>query len=150
MTNSSTTKTLSLRYALNRIRQLLWTQGLNLFRILTIAAKAAKLKEMRESTSNFEAASSAEVDRLAVLKKERIESRVEHVEKRRSDLNLIEDCQRADVNNIRKKLGMFQESNKIKTSIQESKIVLENGIDKFVMPNIDEIDFGYDIEEDDA
>ncbi|KAK1738893.1 hypothetical protein QTG54_010209 [Skeletonema marinoi] len=115
----------------------------------TLAAKTAKVNEMRESTSKFEAASSAEVDRLAVLKKERIESRVEHVEKRRSDLNLIEDCQRADVNNIRKKLGMFQKFNKIKSSIEESEIVLENGVDRFVMPNIDEIDVGYDIDDDD-
>ena len=115
----------------------------------TLAAKTAKVNEMRESTSKFEAASSAEVDRLAVLKKERIESRVEHVEKRRSDLNLIEDCQRADVNNIRKKLGMFQKFNKIKSSIEESEIVLENGVDRCVMPNIDEIDVGYDIDDDD-
>lgn len=115
----------------------------------TLAAKTAKVNQMKESTSKFEAASSAEVDRLAVLKKERIESRVEHVEKRRSDLNLIEDCQRADVNNIRKKLGMFQKFNKIKTSIEESEIVLENGTDSFVMPNIDEIEFGYDIDDDD-
>eukprot|EP00984_Skeletonema_dohrnii_P027633 scaffold17263_cov147-Skeletonema_dohrnii-CCMP3373.AAC.2 len=40
-TNSSTTVTLSLRYALNRIRQFMtskWSQGLNLLRILTIAS----------------------------------------------------------------------------------------------------------------
>ena len=40
-TNSSTTATLSLRYALNRIRQFMtnkWSQGLKLLRILTIAS----------------------------------------------------------------------------------------------------------------
>eukprot|EP00573_Skeletonema_grethae_P009081 CAMPEP_0201696758 /NCGR_PEP_ID=MMETSP0578-20130828/8314_1 /ASSEMBLY_ACC=CAM_ASM_000663 /TAXON_ID=267565 /ORGANISM="Skeletonema grethea, Strain CCMP 1804" /LENGTH=583 /DNA_ID=CAMNT_0048182787 /DNA_START=48 /DNA_END=1799 /DNA_ORIENTATION=+ len=109
----------------------------------TLAAKAAQEKEMREMTSKFEAASKAEIDRLAVLKKERIESRVEHVEKRRSDLNLIEDCQRADIKNIRKKLGVLEEVNKIKDSIKESEIVLDkNGNDSFVMPNVNEIDFG--------
>jgi len=110
----------------------------------TMAAKAAQVKEIRELTSKFEAASKAEIDRLAVLKKERIESRVEHVEKRRADLNLIEDCQRADIKNIKKKLGVLQEINKIKTLISESEIVLdEDGKnDQFVMPNVDEIDFG--------
>lgn len=43
----------------------------------TLAAKTAQEKEMREMTSKFEAASKAEIDRLAVLKKERIESRVD-------------------------------------------------------------------------
>jgi len=109
----------------------------------TMADKAAQAKEMREMTSKFEAASKAEIDRLAVLKKERIESRVEHVEKRRSDLNLIEDCQRADIKNIRKKLGVLEEVNKIKDSIKESKIVLDkDGNDRFIMPNVKEIDFG--------
>lgn len=108
-----------------------------------LAAKAAQVDEMREMTSKFEAASKAEIDRLAVLKKERIESRVEHVEKRRSDLNLIEDCQRADIKNIRKKLVVLEEVNKIKDSIKESEIVLDkNGNDIFIMPNVTEIDFG--------
>ena len=109
----------------------------------TLAAKTAQAEEMREMTSKFEAASKAEIDRLAVLKKERIESRVEHVEKRRSDLNLIEDCQRADIKNIRKKLGVLEEVNKIKDLIKESEIVLDkNGNDRFLQPNVHEIDFG--------
>lgn len=116
----------------------------------TLAVKAAQEKEMREMTSKFEAASKAEIDRLAVLKKERIESRVEHVEKRRSDLNLIEDCQRADIKNIRKKLAMLEEVNKIKDSIKESKIVLDkDGNDRFIMPNVNEIDFGDGLDFDD-
>jgi len=78
-----------------------------------------------------------------VLKKERIESRVEHVEKRRADLNLIEDCQRADIKSIKKKLDVLGQANKMKTLIEESKIVLdENGNDCFIMPNFDVIDFG--------
>lgn len=109
----------------------------------TMAAKAAQVKEIRGLTSKFEAASKAEIDRLAVLKKERIESRVEHVEKRRADLNLIEDCQRADIKSIKKKLDVLGQANKMKSLIEESKIVLdENGNDCFIMPNFDVIDFG--------
>ncbi len=66
-------------------------------------AKATQEKEMRvrEMISKFEqAASKAEIDRLAVLKKERIESRVEHVEKRRSDLNLIVETVRKLISRI--------------------------------------------------
>ena len=117
-----------------------------------LSIKASQGKEIRELSSKFEAASKAEIDRLAVLKKERIESRVEHVEKRRSDLNLIEDCQKADIKNIRKKLGVLEKINNIKTSIEESKIVLDkNGNDRFVMPNVDEIDFadGFAFDDDD-
>ena len=55
---------------------------------------------MREMISKFEAASKAEIDRLAVLKKGRIESRVEHVEKRRSDLNLIVETVRKLISRI--------------------------------------------------
>ena len=115
-----------------------------------IAAKVAKAKEIRDLTSNFEAATQAEIDRLAVFKKERIESRVEHVEKRRSDLNLIEDCQKADIKNIRKKLGVLKEVNKMKALIEESDIKLDkNGNDQFVMPSIEVVDFGCEFDFDD-
>ena len=115
-----------------------------------IAAKVAKAKEIRDLTSKFEAATQAEIDRLAVFKKERIESRVEHVEKRRSDLNLIEDCQKADIKSIRKKLGVLEEVNKMKALIEESEIKLDkNGKDQFTMPSIEVIDFGCEFDFDD-
>jgi chromosome segregation ATPase len=106
--------------------------------------QVARLRELKELSSKFEAASNAEIDRLAMLKKERIESRLEHVEKRRSDLALIEDAQKADINNIKKKLDRLRAVNKLKALIAESKIDLsKNGTyDRFVMPNLDEIDFG--------
>jgi len=107
-------------------------------------AKQKQLKEIRELTSKFEAASKAEVDRLAELKKERIESRLEHIEKRRADLNLIEDAQKADITNIKRKFDVIQEVNKMKDLIAKSKIVLDKDgeNDTFVMPDIDSIDFG--------
>ncbi|KAL7454144.1 hypothetical protein ACHAWC_005780, partial [Mediolabrus comicus] len=106
-------------------------------------AKKKQLKEIRELTSKFEAASKAEVDRLAELKKERIESRLEHIEKRRADLNLIEDAQKADITNIKRKFDVIQEVNKMKDLIAKSKIVLDKDgeNDTFVMPDIDSIDF---------
>mmetsp|Transcript_18946 Transcript_18946/g.39933 ORF Transcript_18946/g.39933 Transcript_18946/m.39933 type:complete len:594 (-) Transcript_18946:285-2066(-) len=89
---------------------------------------ANELNEYKDFATKFEAATKAEVDRLNLLKNERTEARVVHLEKRRSDLGAIEDAQRKDVENLRSALAYVQEMKELKNKMDESEIVLdENG-----------------------
>eukprot|EP00579_Thalassiosira_antarctica_P009847 CAMPEP_0201914782 /NCGR_PEP_ID=MMETSP0903-20130614/4872_1 /ASSEMBLY_ACC=CAM_ASM_000552 /TAXON_ID=420261 /ORGANISM="Thalassiosira antarctica, Strain CCMP982" /LENGTH=627 /DNA_ID=CAMNT_0048450239 /DNA_START=92 /DNA_END=1975 /DNA_ORIENTATION=- len=86
------------------------------------ATFSSEFNEYKEFATKFEAATKAEYDRLEVLKRDRLDARVVHLEKRRSDLGVIEDAQRNDVENLRELHEYLQEMKETKAAIEEAEI----------------------------
>ena len=87
-----------------------------------------ELKEYKEFAKKFEAATKAEVDRLAVLKRERIEARLEHIARRRSELDVVESSNRDDIDNLKQLNSYLQEMKGKKALIEEEALLDRNGI----------------------
>ena len=88
---------------------------------------AGELKEYKEFASKFEAATKAEIDRLAVLKRDRIGARVEFLERRKSDLNVLEGDQKSDISNLKQLKAYLLEMLKVKSTIEEEPLLDRNG-----------------------
>jgi len=101
---------------------------------------SSELNEYKEFATKFEAATVAERTRLEVLKTERTETRLAHLEKRRSGLGAIEDAQRSDIDNLRELCAYLQESKEKAATIKEAEVVLDENGDEVEAKN----DGGYD------
>jgi len=104
-----------------------------------------ELNEYKEFATKFEAATIAERTRLEVQKTERTETRLAHLEKRRSDLGAIEDAQRSDIDNLRELCAYLKEAKKKVATIRDAEVVLDENGDEIEAKN----DVGYDSDRDD-
>lgn len=96
------------------------------------AALLSEHNEYKEFATKFEAATKAEMDSLEVQKRERVDIRVKQLEKRRSDLNVLEDKNRSDVENLTRGLHFLQNANDTKKRIEEADLLCENGEEYFL------------------
>jgi len=96
-------------------------------------------QEYEEFSTNFEAATSEEIARLEELKRERFEARQKCLESRRSDLGLLEQAHRDDIENLK-----YMKD--IKTMIEETALLDDNG-NEVSLPAYDERVFGMDCDD---
>jgi len=95
--------------------------------IASAETRASELKEYKEFASTFEAATKAEVDRLAVLRRERVDARVEHLERRKSDLATLEDGNTIDIENLKECKSYLQEMKAVQSTIENEPLLDRNG-----------------------
>lgn len=116
------------------------------------AAEENLLSEKRgyeEFSAKFEAATSVEIARLEELKRDRFDARQKYLDKRRSDLDLLEQAHRDDIEHL-KQLGSYLKKMKaIKTMIEEMALLDENG-NEVPLPDYDERAFGLEFSDDDV
>ena len=100
---------------------------------------SSELNEYKEFAAKFEAATKAEIDRLAVLKQERADARDEQIKKRSEENELLEKEQRSDVENLKQSYSVLTEKKELSAKIEVG--IIEDGEDEldFVEPN-DDID----------
>ena len=91
------------------------------------ATLLSEKREYEEFATKFEAATNAEIARLEVLTRERSDVREGLLEKRRSELSLLERAHREDVDNLKQAYALIQEMKDIKTTIEETALLDENG-----------------------
>ncbi|KAL7526815.1 hypothetical protein ACHAXR_003425 [Thalassiosira sp. AJA248-18] len=107
---------------------------------------SSELNEYKEFAVKFEAATKAEIDRLEVLKRERVDARVSQLEKRRSGLDAIEDSQMSDVDNLKQLNSYLQEMKELKGKIEEGEIAFDENGDELQPIGLD--DDGHDDRDD--
>ncbi len=91
------------------------------------ATLLSEKREYEEFATKFEAATNAEIARMEVLTRERSDVREGLLEKRRSELSLLEQAQREDVDNLKQACALIQEMKDIRTTIEETDLLDENG-----------------------
>lgn len=93
-------------------------------------ARANLLNEKQEYeafSAKFEAATSVEISRLEELKRERFEARQKYLENRRSDLDILEQAHRDDIENLKHLRSYLKDMKIIKTMIEETSLLDEDG-----------------------
>jgi hypothetical protein len=103
-------------------------------------------QEYEEFSTNFEAATREEIARLVELKRERFEARQKYLESRRSDLDLLEQARRDDIENLKSLRSYLKDMKDIKTMIEETALLDDNG-NEVSLPAYDERVFGMDCDD---
>lgn len=84
-------------------------------------------KEYEEFSAKFEAATSVEISRLDELKRERLDARHALLEKRRSNLDQLEQAHRDDIEHLKLLRSYLKDMKDIKSRIVETALLDENG-----------------------
>lgn len=100
-------------------------------------------QEYEAFSTKFEAATSEEIARLEELKRERFDARQKYLESRRSDLDLLEQAHRDDIENLKQLRSYLKDMKDIKTMIEETALLDDNG-NEVSLPAYDESVFGLD------
>ena len=79
-------------------------------------------------------ATKAEVDRLAVLRRERVDARVEHLERRKSDLATLQDGNAKDIGNLKECKSYLQEMKAVRETIESEPLLDRNG-EAIILPS---------------
>ena len=92
------------------------------------ATRSKELQEYKDFTSKFEEATKAEISRLEEMKRQRIDVRIETLEKRRMEIALVEDERNLEKEYLKRGLSMVEEMKGLEAVICQSEIILaENG-----------------------
>ena len=84
-----------------------------------------ELNGYKEFTSKFEAATTAEMTNLATLKEERRETRVALIEKRKAELDVVEDAHQSDIENLKRLHAYLEEQKELKHLIDDKGVELD-------------------------
>ena len=87
------------------------------------------IKEVKDFSSKFEEATKAEISRLEEMKRQRVDERVEKLEKRRSNLASIEDARFREIDAIKQGLDLIKEVKVIETTLRETDVVLDENVE---------------------
>lgn len=103
-------------------------------------------REYEELSAKFEVATTMEISRLEELKHGRFEARQTYLENRRSDLDLLEQAHRDDIENLKQLCSYLKDMKDVKTMLEEKALLDENGIE-VPLPDYDERVFGMDCDD---
>ena len=85
---------------------------------------AKELKETKDFTAHFEAATQGEITRLDTMKRQKTDERLAKLDQRRSELASLEDVRREGIKHLKDALDFLEQMKDVEAAIKDAEVEL--------------------------
>lgn len=87
-------------------------------------SNAKELKETKDFTAHFEAATQSEIARLDTMKRQKTDERLAKLDQRRSELASLEDVRREGIKHLKDALDFLEQMKDVEAAIRDAEVEL--------------------------